>query len=91
MGFGIPFGESGGLAFFSLQTLGLLLESVCQSIAAKVGLRIGSSFSRAVGYIWVSVFMLWTTPLWANPILVSLASDGVGVMSPWLGFPAGSF
>ncbi|KAL4744123.1 membrane bound O-acyl transferase family-domain-containing protein [Aspergillus similis] len=91
MGFGIPFGESGGLAFFSLQILGLLLESVCQSVAAKVGLRSTGPFSRAVGYIWVSVFMLWTTPLWANPILVSLASDGVRVMSPWLGFPAGSF
>ncbi|KAL4765042.1 wax synthase family protein [Aspergillus foveolatus] len=91
MGFGIPFGESGGVAFFSLQILGLLLESVCQSIAARVGLRTGPSFSRAVGYIWVSVFMLWTAPVWANPILVNLASDGVKVMSPWLGFPAGSF
>ncbi|KAL4773923.1 membrane bound O-acyl transferase family-domain-containing protein [Aspergillus nidulans var. acristatus] len=91
MGFGIPFGESGGVAFFSLQILGLLLESVCQSIAAKVGLRTGARFSRAVGYIWVSVFMLWTAPVWANPILVNLAGDGVNVMSPWLGFPAGSF
>lgn len=91
MGFGIPFEESGGVVFFSLQILGLVLESVCQSIAAKVGLRTGARLSRAVGYIWVSVFMLWTAPVWANPILVNLASDGVNVMSPWLGFPAGSF
>ncbi|KAL6229111.1 hypothetical protein BDW75DRAFT_246033 [Aspergillus navahoensis] len=91
MGFGIPFGKSGGLAFFALQILGLLLESLFQSIAARMGFRTVGRLSRVIGYVWVCAFMLWTTPLWVNPILVSLASDGVRVMSPWLGFPAGSF
>ncbi|KAL5001708.1 membrane bound O-acyl transferase family-domain-containing protein [Aspergillus recurvatus] len=91
MGFGIPFEKSGGLAFFTLQILGLFLESLFQSIAARMGFRTDGRPSRVIGYVWVCVFMLWTTPLWVNPILVSLASDGVRVMSPWLGLPAGSF
>ncbi|KAL4973822.1 membrane bound O-acyl transferase family-domain-containing protein [Aspergillus desertorum] len=91
LGFGIPYEKSGGLAFFTLQILGLLIESVFQGFIERVGFRTGTRLSRMVGYVWVSVFLLWTTPLWANPILVSLASDGVRVMSPWLGLPAGSF
>ncbi|KAL4902146.1 membrane bound O-acyl transferase family-domain-containing protein [Aspergillus multicolor] len=91
MGFGIPFERSGGVAYFSLQILGLVLESVFQNMIARFGLSANGLFARVVGYIWVCAFLLWSTPVWINPILVNIVKDGVNGMSPWLGFRPGSF
>ncbi|KAL4786591.1 membrane bound O-acyl transferase family-domain-containing protein [Aspergillus varians] len=88
MGFGVPFAKSGGVVFYALQILGLVMESSALAVADRIGLSsvLGHGVKRGVGYVWVCVFLLWSTPVWINPILISLWGDGTRVMSPWLGF-----
>ncbi len=88
IGFGVPLDKTGGLVFFALQILGFLLESGVQWLVVDVlGVSVGEKAERCIGYIWVCAFLLWSTPVWINPILASLARDGTNVMSPWFGLP----
>jgi hypothetical protein len=95
IGFGVPLDETGGLHFYTLQVFGFVVESVVSTVYKKVKKEFGIGFSRsverAIGYIWVVGFMAWSTPVWINPILVSLAGDGTRVMSPWLGLSPSAF
>ncbi|KAL4883836.1 membrane bound O-acyl transferase family-domain-containing protein [Aspergillus karnatakaensis] len=85
IGFGVSWEESGGLLFFTLQIPGLIIESIAGSLGDKVGLRRDGGLRKGLGYIWVAGYLLWSAPLWINPILVSIAKDGTKVMSPWFG------
>ncbi|KAL2837045.1 membrane bound O-acyl transferase family-domain-containing protein [Aspergillus pseudoustus] len=89
IGFGVPLDKTGGIYFYTLQIGGFVVESVVSTVYARLrktfGLRLGRNVEGVVGYIWVLVFLAWSTPVWINPILVSLAADGTRVMSPWLG------
>lgn len=87
IGFGVPLDKTGGLVFFALQILGFILEGVFQWLVDVLGVSVGKKVERYIGFIWVCAFLLWSTPVWINPILVSLARDGTKVMSPWLGLP----
>ncbi|KAL2870121.1 wax synthase family protein [Aspergillus lucknowensis] len=89
IGFGVPLSKTGGVYFYSLQILGFVIESVVGSMYRRVGgrfgLRLNPAVERGVGYVWVAAFLLWSTPVWINPILKGLWGDGTRVMSPWLG------
>ncbi|OJI97932.1 hypothetical protein ASPVEDRAFT_124133 [Aspergillus versicolor CBS 583.65] len=87
IGFGVPLDKTGGLVFFALQILGFILEGVFQWLVDVLGVSVGQKIEKCIGFIWVCAFLLWSTPVWINPILVSLARDGTNVMSPWLGLP----
>ncbi|PYH91331.1 hypothetical protein BO71DRAFT_53019 [Aspergillus ellipticus CBS 707.79] len=86
VGFGVSIEKSGALLFFVLQVLGIVLETVVVVVSAPVRDRMPLWMRRGVGYAWVAAFMVWTAPVWINPILVQLYSDGVRMMSPFLGF-----
>ena len=92
VGFGVSLSESGALWFFSLQVVGILLEVLVGRCLGKGmwmedGNAKGKGWMRkAVGFVWVAGFMLWTVPVWVNPILRRLYLDGVRMMSPFLGF-----
>ncbi|KAL4928931.1 wax synthase family protein [Aspergillus undulatus] len=91
IGFGVPWEKTGALWFYGLQVVGLIAESVLARLLTPLvdGLGFGTRLKRAIGYVWVAGFLLWSTPVWINPILVSLWKDGTNVMSPWLGGPSG--
>jgi hypothetical protein len=95
IGFGVPLDKTGGLHFYTLQIFGFVVESVVSTVYKKLrkefGIGFGRNVERAIGYIWVVGFMAWSTPVWINPILVSLAGDGTRVMSPWLGLSPSVF
>lgn len=97
IGFGVPIANSGALVFFALQIPGLIFEEMVGFVLAPLITRLnrlgvfGEVVVKGAGFIWVAGFLLWTAPVWVNPILKSLADDGTDVMSPWLGFRAGSF
>ncbi|KAL3449074.1 membrane bound O-acyl transferase family-domain-containing protein [Aspergillus insuetus] len=95
IGFGVPLDKTGGLHFYTLQIFGFGVESVVSTVYKKVkkvyGVGFGENVERVIGYIWVVGFMAWSTPVWINPIIVSLAGDGTRVMSPWLGLSPGAF
>ncbi|KAJ0421316.1 membrane bound O-acyl transferase family-domain-containing protein [Aspergillus carlsbadensis] len=95
IGFGVPLHKTGGFQFYTLQILGFGIESVVSNIYSMVkkeyGFRLGKGVERVIGYTWVLGFLAWSTPVWINPILVSLAGDGTRVMSPWLGLSPSAF
>ena len=65
---GIPRAEAGSLVLFLLQPLGIMLEDAVQTLTRRVPTS-GSvgRVRRAVGYIWVVVFLAWSTPKWFYP------------------------
>lgn len=61
------------LPFFCIQALGILLEDTVQALyrqarGKEVGFRT-PLWARAVGYVWVVAFLVWSTPAWAYPII----------------------
>ncbi|PWY80767.1 hypothetical protein BO94DRAFT_625910 [Aspergillus sclerotioniger CBS 115572] len=86
VGFGVSIPESGALWFFSLQVLGVLVEVSVGRVLGKGLGDVGMWVKKGVGFVWVGAFMLWSVPVWVNPILVRLFADGVRMMSPFLGF-----
>ncbi|KAL4957100.1 membrane bound O-acyl transferase family-domain-containing protein [Aspergillus filifer] len=91
IGFGVERKKTGALWFFGLQIVLFAVEGMLKTIltpaANTLGLR--KCVRKGFGYIWVAGCLLWSAPVWINPILVSLRDDGTNVMSPWLGGPPG--
>ncbi|PYH81624.1 putative toxin biosynthesis protein [Aspergillus uvarum CBS 121591] len=86
VGFGVPMAKSGALWFFCLQIVGVVIESIVRDLFQPLRARMNPGVKRVIGYVWVALFMLWTVPIWINPILIQLYSDGVRMMSPFLCF-----
>lgn len=51
--------------FFLLQAFGIMVEDAVQAMAG--GLAIPGPFRRVLGYMWVAVFLVWSTPVWMYP------------------------
>ena len=65
---GISRAEAGSLFFFLLQPLGIMLEDAWLDLSRDVTvLRPGGSGRRFLGYLWVVMFLTWSTPLWFYP------------------------
>ncbi|KAF4283889.1 hypothetical protein KXV70_004312 [Aspergillus fumigatus] len=81
-GFGLSLNQSGALWFFCLQVPGIALENLvwwtCRGMINRMGFR----WRRAIGYVWVSLFFLWVTPVWMNPIILRLYQDGQKLVQP---------
>lgn len=68
---GIELKDSGAARFFVTQALGVLLEtsviafyrSMC---ASKQG---AGAIGKALGFIWVSAYLIWSTPSYLYPIM----------------------
>ncbi|KAE8374913.1 membrane bound O-acyl transferase family-domain-containing protein [Aspergillus bertholletiae] len=82
LAFGVPRAKTGAVWFFCLQALGIMFESVVQSLFGARLDRLSPLVKRAVGYAWVGLFLLWATPVWLNPIMLCLYEDGQPAMSP---------
>ncbi|PYI29206.1 putative toxin biosynthesis protein [Aspergillus indologenus CBS 114.80] len=86
VGFGVPMAKSGALWFFCLQIVGVVIEGIVRDLFQPLRARMNPGVKRMIGYVWVALFMLWTVPIWINPILIQLYGDGVRMMSPFLCF-----
>ena len=51
--------------FFLLQAFGVMVEDGVQAIVG--GMAIPGPFRRMMGYMWVAVFLVWSTPVWMFP------------------------
>ena len=60
---GIRFWDSGSPRFFVMQALGITVEDAVQEIYQRNGGK-SNAYSRGLGYAWVSLWMVWTTPSW---------------------------
>ncbi|KAL8672926.1 MAG: hypothetical protein Q9168_002632 [Polycauliona sp. 1 TL-2023] len=70
---GIRLGQSGAIRFFCMQTLGILIEdgmqASWQSPPGEPGTRRPSLLIRMMGYMWVVLWLVWTTPSWTYPMM----------------------
>lgn len=65
---GIPRAEAGALVFFLLQPLGIMLEDGMQTLTRHVPTsRFLGWVQRISGYLWVAMFLAWSTPTWFYP------------------------
>ena len=73
---GIKLRDSGSLHFFTTQALGIILEdavqAVCQYLQKTAGsskVRLNRRITRIIGYIWLCLFLAWSTPAWSYPAI----------------------
>lgn len=76
IGSGISFHESGSLRFFCTQVLGIIIEDAVQALFCSTrdgfnGSRRSSParWTRVVGFLWLTCFMVWSTPVRAYPAM----------------------
>ena len=77
---GIPARENGSLVFFALQALGIIFEDAIQAMCRRSSFQ--GPWTRLIGYVWVTLFLLWTTPGWTYPS-VRYHRHGVDFMIPY--------
>jgi hypothetical protein len=61
---GVPCSENGALLFFMLHHSAIMLEDAVQPIVSTILPR---RILRALGYVWVAAFFIWSTPPWMYP------------------------
>ncbi|KAI5290227.1 hypothetical protein KEM54_002142 [Ascosphaera aggregata] len=70
---GVPFSQSRAVAFFMIQSAGIILEDSVEAVWSKF---LGSNkthndispWKKALGYVWVTMFMALTVPMWSIQI-----------------------
>ena len=91
LAFGVPLAHSGAVYFFGLQAVGIVAENIFQHVFRDMISKMSPGWRRALGYMWAIAFLLWTTPVWLNPLVHQLHRDGVRAFSPFLCFGSGSW
>ena len=69
---GIKWYESGSLPFAGIQALGICLEDGVQAIYHRCKSHLPAEFEKKSGvirHIWVRLFFLWASPVWAEVVL----------------------
>lgn len=73
---GIPLAESGAIRFFCTQALGILIDDSVQAlyhhfVPKKTDTKSAGwdKAAQAIGYIWLILFLSWSTPVWAFPAI----------------------
>lgn len=65
---GFPRSYVGSIHFFMTQAVGIMLEDVVQALYRAIrGAQRDTpptTVARAIGYIWVTLFLCWSTPMW---------------------------
>ncbi|KAF9889438.1 hypothetical protein FE257_007340 [Aspergillus nanangensis] len=88
LAFGVPIDKSGAIYFFTLQGVGMILETAVQDVFRERIRSMDIFWKKAIGYVWVGAFLLWTLPVWLYPINLQLYRDGQRLISPFLLFPS---
>lgn len=73
---GMTLGDSGSIRFFCTQAVGILLEDSVQALYRKFVPGMSAirsarreNVAKLVGYVWLGVFSVWSTPVWAYPAM----------------------
>lgn len=69
IGMNLPPSQSGALRFFCTNAFGIILEDGVQELCRRLNGRKDSNglWSRTLGYVWVVVFLSWSTACWQYP------------------------
>ncbi|KAJ3580174.1 hypothetical protein NPX13_g392 [Xylaria arbuscula] len=80
---GVPLEQSGSMRFFCMQGIGILIEDAAQGVRLSLGVAPRKSGGQWLGYVWVVLWMIWTTPAWAYPKLRNVTGTPRDRMSPF--------
>lgn len=89
MASGVPWQELGTVQFFCTQLIGIALEEGAQHVyrfafpSRYAGHRSTMLWARLLGYIWVILFIAWSTPVWIYPSLSRLRSGSADAVLPF--------
>ncbi|KAI1873440.1 hypothetical protein JX265_005062 [Neoarthrinium moseri] len=72
---GVPLCESGMFKFFVMQWVGIIIEDVLATLGRVVGEGRPGQKMRYMGYAWVFLWLVWTTPSVFYPY--TRAADGI--------------
>jgi hypothetical protein len=86
LGFDVSTDKSGALWFFCLHIPGIILEDLVKFTCHGMIKQVNPRWRLLIGYVWVSLFFLWSTPVWLNPIILRLYQGGQRLPSPFLIF-----
>ena len=70
-----------------MQAIGILVEDAIQTILCRA-LPVKEApqyrrFSKILGYVWVFVFMVWSTPIWVYPSLYENRGEEKDLIVPY--------
>lgn len=73
---GMPWWRTGSPWFFMVQSLGFMTEHWFQSTVSSVFTK-STRLTRVTGYVWVFLWMFWTTPFYAYPVSAGNKGDPI--------------
>lgn len=89
MSYGIPQRSSGALRFFCCQALAIILEDTIR-FAYHTTIKDPSNkdretklWEKAIGFIWVAVWLVWSTPAISYPMAQKNAVNGGSYILPF--------
>lgn len=59
---GVPLQESGMFKFMSIQWIGIVIEDFVRFVWRKMGGRLPGCTARTLGYAWLCLWLVWTSP-----------------------------
>ncbi|EFR01714.1 hypothetical protein MGYG_04717 [Nannizzia gypsea CBS 118893] len=75
---GISFSSSGAVRFFATQAFGIIIEDIIVSIYCNFLVKDKSHkyhlLEKCVGFLWVGIFMAWSSPSYIYPMLYRVNS-----------------
>jgi hypothetical protein len=63
--------DSGAMRFFMTQAVGLIFEDCIVRLyhLAPSWMRLPKTLAKALGFIWVSIFLIWSVPVYMYPMM----------------------
>ena len=81
---GIPWQQSGAIRFFGTQAVGIIFEdAVIRAFVIRRFRPLTGTLSRFVGYLWVLIFLFWSTPVWIYPSLYRNTGEAKDMIVPF--------
>ncbi|KAK7956579.1 membrane bound O-acyl transferase family-domain-containing protein [Apiospora aurea] len=79
---GLSFAGGGQFYFFSMQAIGIIMESGVQDLWSRTGLHFPRVLQKAFGYLWVISWFCWITPKWSYTTMRHMDPGKDGIVVP---------
>lgn len=85
---GMTVAESGAMQFFCTQAFAIFFEDCVQELYHRIKPREQRSsreraLARIIGYVWLCIFLSWSTPVWTYPAIRRNRGDTKDVILPY--------
>lgn len=73
----------GAMEFFLRNGLAIMVEDFAGWLSILLLGHKASTWRYIVGYVWVIIFMFWSTPVWMYPLREQLKDEKVALFQHW--------